>query len=488
MSYGETSTASHRIIIRLPKKAKVITRNSILLTVIFLCCTSAGFAAGDSLHVLSPDAFFSIVRQYHPVVRSAALQVQRSEAGIQAARGAFDPVASGTFNQKTLDGKTYYQYFRPELSIPTWYGLELLAGVEDVRGERVNPEATIGSLSYAGAKLQLNGLWMDARRAVLRQAQALRTQMEAERRLAVNNLLYDAAGAYYNWQREWTTLGIIRSALQNAQERLRFVRIEYEQGMRPAIDTVEALTQLQSIRQQLSASEATYTNASLELGNYLWLDNGTPLRDANEMQPQAAIETELALPPAASVISSALENHPKLRALSSKIDALSIDRQLKAAYLAPKLSVKATALSKGYSAPMDASTPYLQNNSALSAELRLPLFLREARGTYSAARLKLAEADIELDATTLQIENKIRSAINEAYALDAQLRIARAMLNNHTLLYNGERTRFEIGESTLFLLNSRQNKLIETGQKIAELSAKRAKAVAGIYFSAGMLQ
>ncbi len=155
----------------------------------------SAFGMSDSARVLSADAFFSIVRQYHPVVRSAGLQVARAEANILAARGAFDPVVGGDFDQKTLDGKTYYQYFRPELSIPTWYGLELLAGVEDVRGERVNPEATIGSLSYAGAKLNINSIWIDSRRAVLRQAQALRSQSEAEQRLTVNNLLFDICRA-----------------------------------------------------------------------------------------------------------------------------------------------------------------------------------------------------------------------------------------------------------------------------------------------------
>ena len=40
----------------------------------------------------------------------------------------------------------------------------------------------------------------------------------------------------------------------HAGERLRFVRIEYEQGLRPAIDTLEATTQLQSL--QLQESEA----------------------------------------------------------------------------------------------------------------------------------------------------------------------------------------------------------------------------------------
>lgn len=461
-------------------------RSSILLVCLLVLVKNA-VCMSDSTRVLTADAFFSIVRQYHPVVRAAGLQLQRAEAGILAARGAFDPAGGFGFDQKTLDGKTYYQYFRPELSIPTWYGLELIAGIEEVRGERVNPEATIGSLSYAGAKLNVNSIGMDSRRAVLRQAQAIRTQTEAEQHLSINNLLYQAAVAYYDWQQSWATLDIIRGSLQNAEERVRFVRIEYEQGIRPAIDTIEAIAQLQSIEQQQLAAELAYINAALELGNFLWLQNGAPLRNASMMQPQKNDQTALSLPAVESLVASALNSHPKLAALKSKIDVLTIDRQLKATYLLPKLSVKAAVLSQGTGTPTDLATPYFENNSKLSAELRFPLFLREARGNFKAASLKIVETNLERDAAILAIENKIRSAINEAYALDAQLRTARKILENYTRLFNGERMRFEIGESTLFLLNSRQNKMIETAQKIAELSAKLGKAKAGVYFAAGLL-
>ncbi len=450
---------------------------------------AVAFNAGaktDSANVLTKDAFLSIVRAYHPVVRSAALQVERAKAGIQQARGAFDPTINAGFSSKTLDGKSYYQYFNPELSIPTWYGLELIGGVEEVRGERVNPEATVGQLSYAGTKLNISGVLLDGRRAILQQAKNVAQQTEAERRLAVNNLLYDALSTYYTWQRESQTLDIINEALTNARERFRFVRIEWEGGARPAIDTVEALTQLQNIELQQSAAELAYANATLELSNYLWLESGEPLSFTTALRPVAIFQTA-SLPLLETLLASA-DGHPKLAALRSKQSVLDVERRLKGTYLLPKLSVKATTLSKGYSTPTEGSPAFLQNNSKVAAELGLPLFLREARGAYRAAQFKIQETSLEIDATKLAVENKIRASYNEVVARSNQLRIAQTTLANYQRLYSGERLKFEAGESTLFVLNSRQNKVIEGAQKVVELQAKLGKAEAGLYYAAGVLE
>jgi outer membrane protein TolC len=464
------------------------------MRLLFLFCAFAfilplrTLALSDTVKVLTKDAFLGIVRSYNPLARAANLQVARAEAGIQQARGAFDPSLEGSLQRKTLDGKVYYSYLNPQISIPTWYGLELIGGIEDVWGERVNPETTIGRLSYAGAKLNISGIWMDNRRATLQQAKALREQSLAERRLALNNLLYDALGAYFNWQREAAMLDILNEALRNAEERLRFVRIEFEQGARPAIDTVEALTQLQAIQLQQSAASLANANAALELSSFLWLENGQPLPPEIQLYPARIAKAE-ELPPLEYLLRYAGDNHPKLLALRSKMDALDIERRLKATYLLPKMSVKATALSKDYNKTAEnGMSPYLESNNKIAAELRLPLFMLEARGAYRAAGLKQRETGLELDAAMQSIQIKIRTAYNEALNLRAQLQIAEAAQQNYARLYNGERLKTATGESTMFLLNSRQNKVVEAAQKATELRAKAQKAEAALYFAAGLLE
>ncbi|MEN9363501.1 MAG: hypothetical protein RI903_809, partial [Bacteroidota bacterium] len=65
--------------------------------------------------ILHPEAYLQIVRNYHPIAKQASIGIQKSEAQILQARGAFDPILSHYSSQKTLDGKNYYTSQNPEL-------------------------------------------------------------------------------------------------------------------------------------------------------------------------------------------------------------------------------------------------------------------------------------------------------------------------------------------------------------------------------------
>lgn len=87
-----------------------------------------------------------------------------------------------------------------------------------------------------------------------------------------------------------------------------------------------------------------------------------------------------------------------------------------------------------------------------------------------------------------QIENKVKSYFNEVLSLWQQLVLREKMLMNNDNLLKGEETRFRIGESTLFILNSRENKTLESLQKLMELKTKFFKNLAGLLWAAGALR
>lgn len=444
--------------------------------------------AQDTTLTLSKDELLSIVRAYHPVVRQASLQVERAAAEVQAARGAFDPTLDAGLDRKTFDGKLYYSYFNPQLTIPTWYGIDIKVGLEEVTGDRVTSEATIGKTSYVGVKVPANGLLFDQRRAVLKQAQSFRQMSEAERLLIINDLLYGALTAYWNWVREYLNYQVIRDAIRLNEERLKFVRIEYQQGARPAIDTTEVLAQLQSFYLQETNALLAFQNAGLELSNYLWLENNTPMEHISYILPsEAELYKNGTLPDLEQFIAIARRDHPKLQSFLFKTDVLETELRLKAQYLLPKLSFNANLLNKGYAVPDELTTPFLENNYKLGVDLSVPLLLRTARGNYRSARIKLKEIALEQDQTTLQIENKVKSYYNEVLQLTKQVTIYEEVLNNYRKLFQGEKIKFETGESTLFLLNSRENKVLEAAQKLYELRTKWHKSYAALLWAAGRL-
>ncbi|MBL7718471.1 MAG: TolC family protein [Flavipsychrobacter sp.] len=464
------------------KRARV----SVLLLIAAVLSLSC--SAQDSLVTLNKDEFFAIVKTYHPVAKQAQLTVERADAEVLSARGAFDPTVNSIFQRKTFDGKLYYSYFNPQITVPTWYGLDLKAGVEEVLGDRSPTELTRGKTSYMGLKLNANTLLFDSRRATLRQAQSFRKQTEAERALVVNDLLYDALVAYWNWTQQYLVYRTLAETVQLNEERLKFVRIEYEQGARPAIDTTEALSQLQNFYLLENNALLAFQNAGLELSGYLWLENNAPLQWSDSIVPAPEELMRMSeIPALLPIIQSALLQHPKLNSISYKLEILELEKRLKSQYLLPKVGVNANMLNGGYQLPNELSAPFLENNYKLGVDVSLPLFLREARGQVRSAKLKIRETTLEQDWTALQVENKIRTYYNNIVQIKKQIEFSEQMLANNIKLFQGERLKFEAGESTLFLLNSRENKVLESIQKLLELRAKWQKSYSGLLWAAGTL-
>jgi len=458
----------------------------------FLLPLGGSAKAQDSLLLLSKDELVSIVRRYHPVVRQAGLAVERSEAGVRAARGAFDPKLGAEFDRKTLDREFYYSYFHPNISIPTWYGLELKAGAEEIAGNRVSRERTLGETSYAGIKWSVTqGLLFDERRATLRQAQTLVQLSEAERQQQVNTILYDALAAYWQWVKLYNYYSIYTNAVELNRQRLMMVKAEFEQGNRPAIDTVEALTQLQAYQLLQNESLMEFRNAGYTLSNFLWLEDNQPAMLGDNIVPDTtniSLYNELQeLPPLEELIVQAMSNHPKLQMAEFKIDYYDIERRLKAQYLAPKLDINANLLNKGYELPDELTVPFMENNYKLGVDFSMPLLFRKARGEYKQARIKQQEANIERDYSALQIENKIKSYYNEVLTLKKQIELYENANENYSRLLSGELARYRIGESNLFLINSRENKLLEASQKLFELKTQWHKSYAGMLWAAGIM-
>ena len=118
----------------------------------------------------------------------------------------------------------------------------------------------------------------------------------------------------------------------------------------------------------------------------------------------------------------------------------------------------------------------------------MPIFLRESRGELKRTKLKIQETNLDLSLKKWELENKIRSYYNEFVLLQQQLNTALQAYENYSKLYQNELLRFNNGESSLFVLNSRENKALEFYQKTIELRVKLFKARYAIDNSAGLLQ
>ena len=468
----------------------------VLLLFIQLLLTTGVFVvtAQDSLapRVLGEKDLLTILRNYHPVIRQAVLDVERAKALKTVARGGFDPVISSDADRKRLGGNLYYDYYRADLTIPTWYGIEVMTGIENTLGSRVNPEASIGDYSYLGISVPLlRDFVMDKRRAALKQASLFVDISRSERDIIVNDLLFEAISSYWEWVRAYQVFQIASNAVRANEERLRFVKLEYLQGNRPAIDTTEALAQLQQFYSMRIAARLEFLNAGITLSAFLWNKQEQPYLLPEDIIPDRVNSFAPAitpLPGLEDVLQTARISHPKLIALQWKQDVLEIERRLKFQGLLPALDLKANLLNKGYQVTKGLNAALMENNYKFGFDFRLPLRLSEGRGNYRETRWKISQTNLELQRQQQLVENKVKSYYNDAVFLRQQIVVNESALENYKRLLNGENARFTIGESSLFLINSRELRYIEAQQKLAELRAKFFKSYAGIQWASGQFR
>ncbi|MBC6988053.1 TolC family protein [Hymenobacter sp. BT491] len=446
--------------------------------------------------VFTLSDLFTHVMLRHPVARQAGLLPERAQQEIRYARGLLDPEISSKYYGKTLNDKDYFNLWDNTLRVPVWFGFDVKAGFERNVGSYVSEQIRTPQqgLSYVGVSVPLaQGLLIDERRAAIRQAQALAGLAEAERRSTLNKLVLSAAKDYWEWSLSHQRLELLRYNTDLADVRFRAVRERVRQGDLAAIDSVEALTELQNRQAQLVQARVQWQNATLKLSNYLWDEQNQPRELPATVRPQALpAPTAWRVLPQDSVetlVNLAGQMHPDLAKTRAKLNQLGVERKLLSNKLLPKLFADYNLLRAGQpfrpEGAMQWNGSYFSNNYKLGLSFQYPLLLRQERSKLQLNQLKRREAEYGLQQDTRDVQTAVRSIANDWEALHEQLRVQEQVVRNAQTLRNGEQIRFENGESSVFLINAREASLVSAQVKLAELQAKYAQTQATLRWAAG---
>jgi outer membrane protein TolC len=159
---------------------------------------------------------------------------------------------------------------------------------------------------------------------------------------------------------------------------------------------------------------------------------------------------------------------------------------LKFQELLPYVQLKYNQLGKGYDLVKTAGAFLSDNNFQYGLSFSMPLRLSEGRAAYRTAKLKITETGIQQDYTRIDILNKVKRVFNEQSNIKNQIALQEEMYLNFLRLQRAEETRFSNGESSLFLINARENKTIESLQKLLELRSKYFEVMAKLQNAVGV--
>jgi outer membrane protein TolC len=426
------------------------------------------------------NEFLGYVKKYHPLVKQADLKLNEAQANLMQARGAFDPKIEVDFNEKQFKDNQYYSILNSSFKIPTWYGIELKAGFDNSEGIYVNPENTLpnSGLTSFGISVPVGqGLFINQRMADIRKAKIAQNLNAAERNLQAIEVLYEASVSYANWKRAFEEVKLYENYLVNASNRYKGIEKLISEGDKPAIDSIEAGIVVKTRLLNLEDAKLKLIKAKLELSNYLWLENNVPLELKDDLIPEITLSKTIKEVLQINELNPIdLNNHPKIKALDAKIAMLKVDKKLKANALLPKLDISYNYLSE---------PSYIDNyrfeDYKIGVNFSFPLFLRKERAGVKLATIKIQDSEFGLQFERKSLENKIKSQQQEIASLEKQREYIRKLIQDYNTLLNAEDRLFEMGESSLFVINSRENTLVSSQINEIALENRYLNTIIGLY-------
>lgn len=446
--------------------------------------------------VLTFDDFISEVARNHPLARQAENFNRIAIADLLESRGAFDPELYGKATAKRFDGTNYYRTLEAGISYQSPFALRAKVGFEEASGTFLNPMEKVPEAGQLKTELTLplgKGLLMDEARANRKKAMIGLDLARSEQLSLLNELLAMAGYAYWDWIYAEEQRRIYEQVASLARIRFDAVRYSFENGAKPALDTLEANIQMRNRENQLEQALLEEQRARLILGNFRWDPAGIPSNTPFE----SPVRSEWPQPDAdfligdTTIFANRVGQHPDIRQLAFELDQVRVEERLKLEYLKPKADLSFAVLGEGwrFAGKGDgADIPLiLEDFHVWNISVGFPLFLRTARGGLQANRVKQQQLDLKIDQKQLELMNKARQYQFQMLQWNTLYAQQRQIASEYKLLWEAETEKFNLGKGSLFLINARESQWIEAELKAAKFFTEIFKSYIQRQLSLGIL-
>jgi outer membrane protein TolC len=393
-------------------------------------------------------------------VRVAEAKVAEARAKRMSAFAAFEPRVNLSSEGKDYGNDLQYRLDRAEARVGLPGGIDLVGGAAQGTGAFINPERRTPTegLVNLGISAPLGGALVFSDRqyewgASTRNLEIAEAKLDRTERMAILN----AVKVYTFWQAQSEVQGAVDEALAVAAERLRLVREAFRLGERSEMDTLEAYLSWVDRRAD-AAKQANFTAGAIADVQQLLRGADTTGVDLTGMRPQS-------LPVVLGTSRLEVGSIPELEMVNSALRRECLATTTAWAQWLPAPYVDYRMLQWGGSAWNPEAVQW-------KVGLTVPLFNQKARAELAGAQARLRAAQANATATQNQFDIVRVQLAQQVQALDSELKALTASETASYALLQQERRRFALGESTMFILASRETKYLEAVQKRTLTSAK----------------
>jgi len=455
------------------------------------------FCASVEANTLTLQEVETSVDKHFPRIQAAKLEIQKAQAEYLSAKGGFDP----TFRSRVLAsplGPYQNVYNTNEIEVPvTDTGTDIFAGYRLGRGRFAFYDQ--GKLTYpygelnAGIKFPLlRDNKIDERRARIRHGEINISIKNEDLILERLETTRSASLAYWDWVSEGEKLKIQRKMLNLAIKRKSFIEQRYRAGDGPHIDIVENDQAIARRETHVENQLRLFQRASFFLSLYYRDERGNPLTPNQQMLPSAFTvsgDHEKIKPIGKKKIFNLAQHHPMMRRIGEQRENIFVDLSLARNEKKPVLNNRVFVAQDFGPSEFGANGIAPLNKFSIYYELNFeyPIFQRLARGMIKQAERSLDQLDAEQKLHFDQIKIGINDAINQLMIAKNVVNVSAREVRLAKKVEKAEVVRFDHGDSTLFLVNQREELTADAKMREVESVANYYKAKALLLYAMGFL-
>lgn len=434
------------------------------------------------------DEVLSSTETRHPGLAATRTGVDRARGQVLSARGAFDPRVRV---RGTVQPVGYYEWGTVDTEIRA---RTLAAGLTPFAAWRLgrgnfpiyDGRSLTGRAGEVRAGLELPLLRdsaVDAPRTARRKADNARTIADAEVEQRRLELMRDAAVSYWEWVAANARADIRARQLDLAIARDEGIKRQIADGNTAEIEAIDNRRVIATRDVALVAARRDAQKAAFDLSLYLRDGNGAPSVPGDARRPPA-----LELPPRLAVdvdleadIAAALRQRPEVALIEQRRRNAELDARLARNQRLPSLAAQAYVAKDLGDAPPEISPVEL----GVGVVFEIPVALRTARGDAQIARADLRRVAHEQRFLAERIAVEVKNAHVEMTAARRRAELAQTQADLAEQLAAAERSRFDLGDSTILFVNLREEAAADAAASHVDALADYRKARARYQVATG---
>lgn len=470
-------------------KVKALLKLAVIAIPLATLFTAPSYAqATAKREAPSISALIDSMVHYHPYVLAINEGNYQAAAELEIARSNFDPVIEQKTNSRVsgyYDGTNLTQRFTNPIEDfnGSVFGEYRISDGDFPSYEGGYETLSAGEASVGVAISLLQNREIDKRRTELKNAGLATSQWQALATSLINDFIYKGIVEYIAWYESALQVSAVKELLATASEREKALVTRVEKGDLASIILTEFKANL--LQQKLLLAELKQKrDAHAQMLSFYWRSSTGDMLVINETTPPSDIQWPFWIGNGQLItLRNALRQHPELDIMKLEQAVVENKSALAENALLPKLDLKASV-----ARDIGSGSETLEGTETkLGLSFSYPLGNRKAKAERAQLQSKQRELQHKLVSTQQAITQRFEQAL--VYWTQAK-DIVELQSENATLaktLSRVERTRFDAGDSDMFVLNARAQNEIKAQIKEIKARVDLLKAELMLYKESAML-